>query len=51
MLIPEYIDCARKVDNEEELTPLERFIYAQEPAGDHDIEFREQLQAVVDSLH
>jgi hypothetical protein len=49
--IPTWVECDIKNKEGHDLTPLEQFIYDQEPGElNEDEEWREQLQAVVDSL-
>ena len=50
MSIPKWIDTERKVHNGEPLTPLELFVYNNEPAGDDDSEkFLRELEAAINA--
>jgi len=50
MSLPVWIDIERKVCNGEPLTPLELFIYNNEPAGDDDAEkFLRELEAAINA--
>ena len=47
-MLPKWIDTESKVSNGEPLTPLELFIYNNEPAGDDDAEkFLRELEAAI----
>lgn len=49
MKIPEWQDILRKVENKDDLDPLERFIYVYEPAGESaETAFRKDLNTVLD---
>ena len=46
--LPDFMDIVAKVEKKEELTPLEQFIYENEPAGDSDeVEFRCGLENLI----
>ena len=38
-----WIEISEKVDNGEDLNPIDQFIYDNSPAGDDEVKFREQL--------
>jgi hypothetical protein len=51
IVIPEYAECARKLDAGEPLSALERFVYNQEPAGETDEwNFRADLCNLIEEL-
>lgn len=51
-MLPKWIDTERKVYNGEPLTPLELFIYNNEPAGDDDAEkFLRELEAAINDAN
>jgi hypothetical protein len=51
VVIPTWVECDIKKEEGHDLTPLEQFIYDQEPVvPTQEEKFRDQLQAVVDSL-
>ena len=43
-VLPNYWDIAQK---SEELNPLEVFIYSNEPAGNHEDQFRQELEDAI----
>ena len=47
--IPEWEDAAKAVENGN-ASPLDLFVYHNEPAGKQDIEFRKQLTNLVEYL-
>jgi hypothetical protein len=52
MELPTYEECARKaVHDPNGLTPLEEFIYMNEPAGLEKVSFRRSLKAVISTAH
>lgn len=50
--LPAWEDLNQKIDGTtfdlDDFNPLERFIHNQEPAGDKDVEFRNQLKAAIE---
>lgn len=48
--IPTWTECCEKSDEDMALTPLERFIFDNEPTAPNDVEWRKQLADVVKSL-
>lgn len=49
MKVPSWLECSTKIDDGIAVTPLEKFVFNNEPAGTrHEALFRKQLQDVLD---
>jgi hypothetical protein len=47
VVLPTWAQCSEKLDSGSAMTELEKFIYANEPAGNADCEWREHLADVL----